>query len=202
MLCWLEWVFSDFPGFPNVTCLIYFIMKWKRRIVLLFNFLSSPSISGYWKHSCGRAGIHPLPPHRISSLWIGGNPLSREPGSPSVGWGGVHRRHRASINVLSSLTPKPGYGPANSRALVHVQPGGRLVLIDLCSLTCALWDRSWAQATWLAWFRSASWGPETIDFVVIRTHWYWTHDLSLIRAPFGPTGLTRNRFKTVSDRGL
>lgn len=38
--------------------------------------------------------------------------------------------------------------------------------------------------------------------MVIRPHWYWTHDLSLIRAALGPTELTRNRFKTVSDRGL
>lgn len=55
---------------------------------------------------------------------------------------------------------------------------------------------------WLAWFRSTSREPETVDLLVIRPHWYWTHDLSLIRAALGPTELTRNRFTTVNDRGL
>lgn len=87
VLCWLEWVFSDFPDFPNVTCSIYFIMKWKRRIVLLFNFLNSSSVSGYWKHSCWSIGIYPLSPHRISSLWIQGNPLSSSLAAPL--WVGV-----------------------------------------------------------------------------------------------------------------
>lgn len=80
--------------------------------------------------------------------------------------------------------------------------GGRFVLIYLCSLTLSpVWPEL-GYAKWLAWLRSIGWGPETADLLVIRPHWYWTHDLSLIRAAFGPTELTKNRFKTVSDRGL
>lgn len=45
-------------------------------------------------------------------------------------------------------------------------------------------------------------GHWTVDILVIRPHWYSTHDLGLIRATFRPTDLTRNRFKTVNDRSL
>lgn len=111
---------------------------------------------------------------------------------------------RSNRKMCSScMYPKPCYWPANSRAL-SASPS---MVGDLFWFICALSprplsDQSCASAKWLAWFRNTSGGPETVDLLVIRPHWYWTHDLSLIRAAFGPTELTRNRFKTVSDRGL
>lgn len=82
------------------------------------------------------------------------------------------------------------------------QCGGRFVLIYLCSLTPSpVWPKL-GICRMLVWFRRTSWGPATVDLLVIRPHWYWTHDLSLISTSFGPTGLTRNRFTTVSDRDL
>lgn len=83
------------------------------------------------------------------------------------------------------------------------QYGGRFVLIYLCSLTLpSVWPNlDICKNGWLG-LEGTSQDPETVDLLVIRPHWYWTHDLSLIRGAFGPTELTRNRFKTVSDRGL
>lgn len=129
-------------------------------------------------------------------------------------WQPLHRMERSICQLLMAMVPigkcglvahiqNPATDLPTAEHWVHV-PDWWEICSDLSLVShpvpCVT-KAGHMQNDWPGWEVQGE-APETVDLLVIRPHWYWTHDLSLIRAAFRPTELTRNRFKTVSDRGL